>query len=95
IDTGVIREIFSIVGLSGSMIHSYIDNCSFALQNALSVYLLDKPIRKADFSYLNGSECALPFLDYTVAYSSAEQNVMLPPWFDFSKTVSLYKIKDE
>ncbi|MBR5448450.1 MAG: DUF4062 domain-containing protein, partial [Clostridia bacterium] len=32
IDTGVIREIFSIVGLSGSMIHSYIDNCSFALQ---------------------------------------------------------------
>ena len=95
IDTGVIREIFSIVGLSGSMIHSYIDNCSFALQNALSVHLLDKPLRKAYYSYFNSKECELPFLDFAIAYSAAEQDVMLPPWFDFSKTVSLSKIKDE
>ena len=94
-DPKVIKEIFSIEGLAGSVIHSFVDNCSYELQNALSLHLLDSHVKHANFDYFIGDECAHPFLDYTLAYAAGEPDVMLPPWFDFSQTLSLSKIKRE
>ena len=95
IDTEVIKRIFSYEGLCGSVIHSFIDNCSYELQNALSVHLLDSHIKNADFDYFNSDECPHEFFDFKLAYAAGEADVMLPPWFDFSRTVLLSDIKKE
>ena len=95
IDTEVIKRIFSYEGLCGSVIHSFIDNCSYELQNALSVHLLDSHIKNADFEYFNSNECPHEFFDFKLAYAAGEADVMLAPWFDFSRTVLLGKIKGE
>ncbi|MBR3681767.1 MAG: DUF4062 domain-containing protein [Clostridia bacterium] len=93
IDTEVIKQIFSYEGLCGSEIHSFIDNCSFELQNALSVQLLDSHIRTGWFDYFNSNECQHEFFRFSVAYSASEADVMLPPWFDYSQSVRLSNIK--
>ena len=95
IDTEVFKLIFSYEGLSGSLIHSFIDNCSYELQNALSVHLLDSHIKNAHFDYFNSAECLHEFFDFKIAYAAGEDDVMLPPWFDFSNTTILSKIKTE
>ncbi len=95
IDEEVIKRIFSYEGLSGSVIHSFIDNCSFELQNALSVHLLDSHIKTGYFDYFNSRECRHEFFDFALAYAAGEAEVMLPPWYDYSQTVSLSKIKAE
>ncbi len=95
IDTEVIKRIFSYEGLCGSIIHSFIDNCSYELQNALSLHLLDSHIKNAHFDYFNSAECPHEFFDFKIAYSAGEDDVMLTPWFDFSNTTILSKIKTE
>ena len=95
IDTEVIKLIFSYEGLSGSIIHSFIDNCSFELQNALSMQLLDSHIRTGYIDYFNTRECRHEFFDFVVAYAAGEADVMLAPWFDYSQTAKLSNIHPE
>ncbi len=93
LDTEVIKLIFSYEGLSGSVIHSFIDNCTFEMQNALSVQLLDSHLRTGYFDYFNSRECRHEFFDFAICYAAGEADVMLPPWFDYSQTIRLSKIK--
>lgn len=94
-DKEVFKRIFCYAGITEVPIHSYIDNCSFELQNLLSSKLLDTHIPMADFEYFNRRENPYKTLDFHVAYSAEEPTVILPPWFDYARTYVLDDISTE
>jgi len=86
--------IFLECEIEGSL-YSFIDNCSYELQNALSVRILDEYLRFCKIEYLASDVCSCEHLDFTIAYSADEDSVILPPWFDYSRTYVLDDISDD
>ena len=76
-------------------IHSYIDNCSYELQNALSVRILDEHLKSGNIAYLGEAMISHAYLDFTIAYSANERMPILPPLFDFSRTYILGDVSRE
>lgn len=76
-------------------LHSVIDNCSYELQNELSLYLLDRYMLTGAADYFGSSEHSCKSLDFLIAYSADEKDVILPPCFDFSRTYVLGDVAEE
>lgn len=76
-------------------LHSVIDNCSYELQNELSVRLLDLYLAEGDVTYLGKDTHPCKNLDFLIAYSADDKAVILPPCFDFSRTFVLADLSEE
>ena len=95
VDEWIFDEILRLAGVLKVKLRSVIDNCSYELQNKLSVGILDREMMISGVEYL-GTECHFcKNLDFLIAYSADERCVILPPCFDFSRTYMLGDISEE
>ena len=94
-DKAVFDNIFSYEGIVDGMVHSFIDNCSYELQNKLSTHVLDLHIRRRDVEYFGNEECSHDHLDFMISYSADDEAVILAPWFDYSRTYVLDTVEEE
>ncbi len=94
-DQRVFDSINCLEGIVEGMIHSYVDNCSYDMQNMLSIRVLDEHLRYADAEYFGKRACSNEHLDFMIAYSSDEPSVILSPWFDYSRTYFLGDISED
>ncbi len=95
LDDEVIYRILALTEQAPVTVASFIDNCSYELQNTLSVRILDRHFAAGDLDYFGKEESYVKNLEFTVAYSADEEAVMLTPWFDFSRTYVLNTVSEE
>ncbi|MBQ3017012.1 MAG: DUF4062 domain-containing protein [Clostridia bacterium] len=95
LDDEVIYRILALSAEAPAVVASFIDNCSYDLQNTLSVRILDRHFAAGDLDFFGREESYVSNLEFTVAYSADEEAVMLTPWFDFSRTYVLNTVSEE
>ncbi len=95
IDTAVFERISELEELCLGTVRSFIDNCSYELQNELSVRILDDHLKELSVEPLGRSEHFHGCFEFMIAYSADEPSLILPPWFDFSRTYVLNAVSEE
>lgn len=94
-ERGLFDKIRRLEKAAAGKLHSFIDNCSYELQSTLSAELLDRFMAEGDVTYLGGELRPVENLDFHIAYSADERDVILPPCFDFSRTYALADVAEE
>ena len=95
LDASVFERICELEEICRGTVHSFIDNCSYELQNELSVRILDDHLKELSVEPLGRSVHFHDSFEFMIAYSADEPSLILPPWFDYSRTYVLHTVSEE